>query len=97
MYEYPPDPTQCEHWCSQRVSQVDAAKLLAQLADTYEAAGTPATKVERLRDLRWMMNERNQVWLMTVPPEHPDFLWGTMYLMIIREGEVLEKELLWII
>lgn len=97
MHGYPPDPTQCEHWCSRRVSLVDAASLLIQLADTYETAGAPAAKVQRLRDLRGTVTDRDQVWLMTVPPEHPDFLWGTAYLMVVRDGEVVEKELLYTI
>jgi hypothetical protein len=64
---------------------------LAILSRSPDVAERNKAHAANWRALRWLIAPTDRVWLLTEPPEHPDFIHGTAYLVVVRNGGVIAK------
>jgi len=48
-------------------------------------------EAERYREVRWKIEPTDRVWLLTEPPDDPEFIQGSAYLVVIRSGRLIVK------
>jgi hypothetical protein len=48
-------------------------------------------EADRYREVRRMIKLTDRVWLLTEPPDHPEFVQGSVYLVVIRSGKLIVK------
>src|ERR1700757_3764411 len=46
----------------------------------------------RFRNLGSLLAASDAIWLSKEPPDHPEFIEGTTYIVIIRNGKIIAKE-----
>ncbi|MDB5335304.1 MAG: hypothetical protein JWN70_923 [Planctomycetaceae bacterium] len=92
-----------EPWCSRLIASDELAELLTILIHGNDQVASSsfvdsltsqasAAKAENYRSLRWSIDPSlDKVWIMTVPPDNPEFIEGSAYIVVVRSGEVVAK------
>lgn len=92
-----------EPWCSRLLSPEELSTFLARIIRAHDnAASSPFAdslasrssvgEADFYRTVRWSIDPAiDKAWVMTVPPDNPEFIQGSCYFIIVRKGNVIAK------
>ncbi len=79
-----------EHLLTAMVRINDQCADMSRVLDQSLAKRNQA-EAERYREVRWKIETTDRVWLLTEPPDDPEFIQGSVYLVVIRSGRLIVK------
>ena len=95
--------SQLEPWCSRLLSPEELSSFLARSIRMHDNiacspfADSPTSRLsvdeaDFYRTVRWSIDPSiDKAWVMTVPPDNPEFIQGSCYFVVVRNGNVIAK------
>jgi hypothetical protein len=69
---------------------------LAQYGGQRDTSSSAHCRAEaaRFRNLGLLLAPGDAIWISKEPPDHPEFITGTTYIVVVRSGKLIAKEML---